>query len=82
MHLAATAAESALQQMQKRGFTGAIGADQGSQAAGLQLEADLINGQLILVAKAQLLSAEHGGRDGCWVAHDAGMANCFSGFAG
>ena len=73
--LAGAAVESTLQQVQKSRFSGAIGADQGGQAAGLKLEADLINGQLVFVSKAQLLSAEHGGRDGCWVAHDAGTAN-------
>lgn len=81
MHPAGAAAESTLQQVQKSRFAGAIGADQGGQAAGLKLEADLINGQLVFVSKAQLLSAEHGGRDGCWVAHDAGTANFFSGFS-
>ena len=63
-------------QVQSR-FSGAIGADQGGQAAGLKLEADLINGQLVFV-KAQLFSAKRGGRDGCGKL-DAGIF--FSGFS-
>ena len=71
---AGAAAESTLQQVRRVDLPAPLGPTRRSSCR-LKLEADLINGQLVFVSKAQLFS--DGGRDGCWKAHDAGTANFF-----
>ena len=60
MDRTAAADQSALEQVKQGGFACSIGADQRGQSAGFQLKGDAVDGQLLGVAKAELLGAKRG----------------------